>query len=58
MNHPALHLKRPADTRWLSLEQAVDALRRSLQPVRAVLNAEAEEGDATALGVASELAKP
>ena len=36
----------------------MDALRHSLGAVRAVLNAEAEEGDATALGLAPELAKP
>ena len=58
LHHPELHLKRPADTQWLSLEQAVDALRHCLQSVTAVLNAEAEEGDATTLGLASELAKP
>ena len=58
MNNPELHLKRPSDTRWLSLEYAVDALRHSLEPVRAVLNQQAEEGDATALGLAAEVAKP
>ena len=47
MNHPThCTSPQPADTRWLSLEHVVDALRRSLEPVKAVLNQEAEEGQA------------
>lgn len=55
MNEPKLKLKRAAETRWLSHESAVDALRRSLKAVKANLEEEAREGDATARGLALEL---
>lgn len=58
LNQPELHLKRPTETRWLSLEYAIDALRKSLQSVSGVLNQEADDGDATALGLAIALSKP
>ena len=58
MNEPKLKLKRAAETRWLSHESAVDALRRSLKAVKATLEEEAREGDATARGLALELSRP
>ena len=57
MNEPKLKLKRAAETRWLSHESAADALRRSLKAVKATLEEEAREGDATARGLALELSR-
>ncbi len=37
MNEPKLKLKRAAETRWLSHESTVDALRRSVKAVKATL---------------------
>ena len=51
LDHPTLKLQRPTETRWLSLDNSVTALRHSLQPVRCVLEQEAAEGDATAIGL-------
>ena len=42
----------------MSLENAVDALRKCFRSVKLVLDAEANDGDATALGLAMELGKP
>ena len=56
MNEPKLKLKQAAETRWLSRESAVDALRWSLKAVKATLE-EACEGDATARGLALELSR-
>ena len=58
LNHPKLKLQRPSDTRWLSLENSVHALRRSLEPVLAVLEQEGAEGDPTAIGLSKQMAKP
>ncbi|XP_011409071.1 PREDICTED: zinc finger protein 862-like, partial [Amphimedon queenslandica] len=58
MDHPKLKLKKPSETRWLSLENAVSALRCCYRPVKAVLENEAAEGDATALGLHTQLKKP
>ena len=58
LDHPQVKLKKPSDTRWLSLENAVNALRRCFKPVKCVLDHEANEGDATALGLSTHLDKP
>ena len=50
MNHPMLKLKRASDTQWLSMENAVDALGCCFSAVKAVLEHDANESDATALG--------
>lgn len=34
LDYPKLKLKKPSETRWLSLENAVDALRRCFKPVK------------------------
>ena len=47
-DHPMLKLKRSAQTRWLSLQNAVDALRCCFTPLKAVLDHTAIEGDALA----------
>ena len=57
LNEPKLKLKWGAETRWLSHESAVDALRQSLKAVKATLE-EASEGDATARGLALEISQP
>lgn len=46
------------ETRWLSHESVVDALQRCLKVVRATLEQEAEDGDATAHGLALKLSTP
>ena len=43
LNMPAIKLKQPTETRWLSHEQAVHSLRKCLCAIKA------NEGDATAL---------
>ena len=43
--HPKLKLRRPSDTQWLSLKNSEHALRRSQEPVLAVLKQEGAEGD-------------
>ena len=58
LNEPELKLKRATDTRWLSHESAIDALRRSYAPVKQTFEQEAVEGDATAQGLAIEMSKP
>ncbi len=56
--HPHIKLQRPTETRLLSLENAFIVLRRSHKPVVSVLEQEAAEGDATALGLKSHMTKP
>ena len=58
LDNPQLKLKKACETRWLSLENAVNALRRCFQPVKCVLDQEANDGDATALGLSIHLGKP
>ena len=55
---PQLKLQRPTETRWLSLENSVHALRRCLSAVRTVTEHEGSEGDATAIGLATQLQSP
>ena len=58
LDAPQLKLQRPTDTRWLSLENAVHAVRLCLDALVLALDNEACEGDATALGLATHLKKP
>ena len=51
-------VKQPTDTRWLSYEAAVDSLRKCLPSVKVVCEQEANCGDATALGLATQITKP
>ena len=51
-------VKQPTDTRWLSYEAAVGSLRKCLPSVKLVCEEEANEGDATALGLATQITKP
>ena len=51
-------MTRATDTRWLSHQSAVDALRRSLVSVKLVMEQEAASGNATALGLSLHLKKP
>jgi len=53
-----LKLQRGTETCWLSNQAAVDALRRSLKPMKLVLEQVAAEGDATALGLSIHVKKP
>ena len=52
---PNIKLQRPTETRWPSHLKAIDHLRRYLKPVVALLEKEATEGDATALGLAIQI---
>ena len=58
LNEPHLKLQRPTETRWLSHQNAVDALRRCLKAVYTTLQHEASEGEATAYGLCNEIEKP
>ena len=51
-------LQRPMENRWLSLGNAVSALRKSFKSVKAILENEASEGDATAIRLTHQLRKP
>ena len=52
-NRPALKLREPAETRWLACDEAVQVMKRSLDPLSTTLQEIADEdGDATALGLA------
>ena len=53
-DRPALKLREPADTRWLSCDEAIQVIRRSLDPLSVALQdlASSDAGDATALGLA------
>lgn len=53
-----LKLQKPTETRWLSLENSVHALRRSYEAVKAVFEQEGSIGDATALGSAKLMSTP
>ena len=52
---PELKLKEAKDVRWLSCSQAVIAVQKNLLPLTIFLISDAEEGDATALGLATAL---
>ena len=52
---PQLKLQRPTETRWLSLESAIHALRRSFDAVLEVLKKEGSDGDAMALGLSTHM---
>ena len=58
INDPLLKMTRATNTRWLSHQSAVDALRRSLVSVKLVMEQEAASGNATALGLSLHLKKP
>ena len=58
LSEPHLKLQRPTETRWLSHQSAVDALRRSIKAVYATLQHEAPEGEATAHGLCNEIVNP
>ncbi len=56
MEEPVLKLKRAVDTRWLSHDQAVTAIRRTLPSLLTCLEREAaQNGDAVARGLVSAL---
>ena len=52
-NKPALKLRKPADTRWLACEGALQVVKKSLQPLAITLEELSHSGDATALGLAT-----
>lgn len=58
LNEPHLKLQHPTETRWLSHQNAVDALQRCLKAVYTTLQNEAAEGEATAHGLCNEIEKP
>ena len=53
-DRPALKLRKPSDTRWLACDEAVQTLRRSLEPLTAAVEnlAASDDSDATAVGLA------
>ena len=53
-DQPALKLRQPSDTRWLACDEAVQTLKRSLEPLTKALEdiANSDDGDATAVGLA------
>ena len=57
VNDPQLKMSRATETRWLSHQHAVDALRRSIVSVKIVLEQESVLGNATALGLSIHLKK-
>ena len=59
LDAPRLKLQRPTDIWWLSLENAVYAVRLTLDALVLALESKAaSEGNATALGLAMYLKKP
>ena len=48
LEEPHLKLQRPTETRWLSHQNVIDALRRSFKAVHTTLEQEAADGEATA----------
>jgi uncharacterized protein YsxB (DUF464 family) len=57
MESASLKLQRPSDTRWLACDAAIQVVKRSLEPLLFTLNQIADEGEATALGLATLLTK-
>ena len=58
LNDPQLKMTRATGTRWLSHQSAVDALRRSIKSVKLLMEQEAVQGNATALGLSIHQKKP
>ena len=58
LNHQKLKVKKASETQWISLENEVNYLRCCYKSVKAVLENEVSEGDATALGLDIQLSKP
>ena len=58
LEKPQLKLQRATETRWLSHQMAVDALRRTLVSVYSFLEQEATDGEALAYGLCKEIEKP
>ena len=58
LNHQKLKLKKASETQWIFLENEVNYLRCCYKSVKAVLENEVSEGDATALGLHIQLSKP
>ncbi len=58
-NRPALKLRKPADTRWLACDEAVQIIKKSLQPLSIALQdlAAGDSSDATALGLSTLMSK-
>ena len=56
-SQPSVTVKQPTETRWLSCEAVVNSLRKCLSSVKAVCEQEAIKGDATALGLATQISK-
>ena len=51
---PALKLRKPAETRWLACDEAVQVVKKRLHPQHI---ASSDSSDATALGLATLLSK-
>ena len=51
-------MQRPTETRWLSHQSAVNALRRCLKSAMLTLKQDAAEGNAIALGLSLQMSKP
>ena len=58
LNDPELKMQRPTETRWLSHQSAVNALRRCLESVMLTLEQDAAEGNAIALGLSLQMSRP
>ena len=58
-NKPALKLRKPLDTRWLACDEAVQVVRKSIQPLSLALQdlATSDNTDATALGLSCLISK-
>ena len=57
LDEPQLKLIHPTETRWLSHQNAVDALRKCLCAVHVTLQQEATQEEATAYGLCMEIQK-
>ena len=51
-------MQRPTETRWLSHQSAVNALRRCLKSAMLTLEQDAAEGITIALGLSLQMSKP
>ena len=58
LNESHIKLQHGTQTRWLSNQSAVEALRKCLIAVKLVVEEQASNGDATALGLSIHLKKP